>query len=154
MRRCSNCIVSVVWSWVHFGKLANPNSRPNNTYGKGRPTQGQGYSKNGYNPKPGERTIEGYVKNNVSPNAELKLKTNSAGFNSHNGESGGVFKMFGSNSHGGVKPHVHQPYRNVSPTGDIYGGPASGKVGSGLIDFPNTIDIKHLYQYLENGKYR
>ena len=75
--------------------MANPNSRPNNTYGQGRPTQGKGYSKNGYNPKPGERTIEEYVKNNVSPNAEVSLYTDAKGFNNV-GNIGGEFKRFGT----------------------------------------------------------
>ena len=111
-------------------------------------------SDKGYKPQPNERTFEGYVKNNVSTNAEVKLRTDSAGFNNHNGETGGTFKMFGSNSHGDIEPHVHQPYRNVSPTGAVYGGTASGKIGAGWIDTPNNADIKHLYQYLENGMYR
>ena len=35
----------------------------------------------GYNPKPGERTIEGYVKKNT--NLEISLDTNSLGFNNN-----------------------------------------------------------------------
>ena len=35
----------------------------------------------GYKPKPGERTLDGYVKNSVSTDAELSLSTNSSGFN-------------------------------------------------------------------------
>ena len=120
-----------------------------------RPTHGQGFSDKGYNPKPGERTFDGYIKNNVSPEAELNLFTNSQGFNDSNGKVGGVFKRFGAKSHGGISPHVHQPYRNVNPkTGYVYGGAHDGKTGSGLIDGPTARDIKHLYQYLENGKYR
>lgn len=121
----------------------------------GRPVQGQGYSDRGYNPKPGERTLNGYVKNNVSPDAELKLFTDSSGFNNNNGNVGGMFKRFGVDSHGGISPHVHQPYRNVNPrTGYVYGGTYEGRTGPGLIDYPTTGDINHLYQYLVNGKYR
>ncbi|MCR5609159.1 MAG: hypothetical protein K6G26_08865 [Lachnospiraceae bacterium] len=40
------------------------------------PNSGQGFSPNGYNLQPGERTLNGYVKNNASP--EVSLHTNSA----------------------------------------------------------------------------
>ena len=136
------------------GKLANPNSRPNNTYGQGRPTQGQGYSKNGYNPKPGERTIEGYVKNNVSPNAEVSLYTDAKGFNNV-GNIGGEFKRFGTvpGRHGISGAHVHQPMRNINIfTGEIRGGVFNPKKGIG-VNSPNRVDIKQLYQFLFNEKY-
>ncbi|MBQ7429211.1 MAG: RHS repeat-associated core domain-containing protein [Butyrivibrio sp.] len=36
------------------------------------PNSGQGFSPNGYNPQPGERTLNGYVKNNASPEGILQ----------------------------------------------------------------------------------
>lgn len=48
-----------------------------------------GFDDRGYKPKPGERTLDGYVKNNVSTDAELSLSTNSSGFNNHDGITGG-----------------------------------------------------------------
>ena len=101
----------------------------------------------------GERTFENFVKNNVSPNAEVNLRTSSAGFNNHDGTIGGVFKRIGNRVHGGVSPHVHQPFRNVAPNGNIYGSVGS-RTGNGGLTFPNARDVKQLYQYLFNGKYR
>ena len=109
--------------------------------------------KKGYTPTPGERTLNGYVNQNVSPKAEIKLRTNSAGFNSHDGVTGGVFKRFGVNSHGGISPHVHQPYMNTAPNGNVYGNVYRSNVGIGRIWYPDTRDIKQLYQYIVNGKY-
>ena len=130
--------------------LANPNSRPNNTYGQGRPTQGQGYSKNGYNPKPGERTVEGYVKNNAQ--IEQSLHTKSGGFNNL-GKNGGEFKRFGGNSgHGIDGPHVHQPQRNILPDGGIKGG-VGRRTFKGGVTSPSSADVKQLYEFLFNGKY-
>ena len=123
------------------------------TYSSGRPTQGQGFSNNGYNPQPGERTFEGYIRNNVSADAELSLHTNSAGFNNNNGNIGGNFKRFGVNSHAGISPHVHQPIRNAAPNGNIYGGVGS-KTANGGVTVPTRKDIKQLYDYLNNGKYQ
>jgi len=146
-------MIAVIRRFYHVRNQGNI-SCPKGTSGASRSTQGQGVSKNGYNPKPGERTLEGYVKNNVSPHAETKLVTKSSGFNNHNGQTGGVFKMFGSNSHGGVSLHVHQLKWNMNyNTGDIYGGIHKSKIGEGLIDLPNVTDVNHLYQYLENGTY-
>ncbi|ONK25451.1 hypothetical protein BVE84_08260 [Streptococcus azizii] len=107
----------------------------------------------GYKPQPGERTFEGYLKNNVPIDVEVKLHTDSADFNSNNGMVGGQFKRFGSDSHAGLSPHVHQPQRNVSPTGDIYGGVGS-KTSNGSVTSPGSKDVKQLYDYLNNGKYR
>ena len=104
----------------------------------------------GYKPQPGERTFEGYVKNNADP--EISLYTDSSGFNNNKGTVGGEFKRYGANSHGGVSPHVHQPQRNVAPNGNIYGSVGS-KTGNGGVTSPNSKDIKQLYEYLENGKY-
>ena len=84
---------------------------------------------------------------------EVKLYTSSAGFNSNNGNIGGQFKRFGSDSHAGLSPHVHQPQRNVTPTGDIYGGVGS-KTSNGGVTSPGSKDVKQLYDYLNNGKYR
>lgn len=109
--------------------------------------------KKGYAPKPGERTLKGYVNNNVSSKSELSLKTNSAGFNKHDGSIGGTFKRFGVNSHGGISPHVHQPYVNIAPNGNVYGNVYRSGIGIDRIWYPNTRDVKQLYQYLFNGKY-
>ncbi len=97
----------------------------------------------GYKPQPGERTFEGYVKNNVSTDAEVNLYASSAGFNSNNGNIGGQFNRFGSDSHAGLSPHVHQPQRNVTPTGDIYGGVGS-KTSNGGITSPGSKDVQTL----------
>lgn len=51
----------------------------------GRPNSGQGFLQKGYNPAPGERTLNGYVKQNANP--EIPLHTDSAGFN-NNGSIG------------------------------------------------------------------
>ncbi|KXU03527.1 hypothetical protein SORDD24_01704 [Streptococcus oralis] len=107
----------------------------------------------GYRPRLGERTFDGYVKNTVSIDTELKLYTNSPGFNSNNGVIGGQFKRFGSGSHGGLSPHVHQPQRNVAPNGNIYGTVGS-KTTNGGVTKPEAKDIKQLYDYTNNGKYR
>ena len=107
----------------------------------------------GYRPGPGERTFDGYVKNTVSIDTELKLYTNSPEFNSNNGVIGGQFKRFGIGSHGGLSPHVHQPQRNVAPNGNIYGTVGS-KTTNGGVTKPEAKDIKQLYDYTNNGKYR
>ena len=60
----------------------------------GRPTRGQGFWEKGYNPKPGERTLIGYVEQNANP--EISLYTDSARFNNSNGNIGGQFKRFGA----------------------------------------------------------
>ena len=86
---------------------------------------------------------------------ETKLFTNSKGFNTNPKNTNGQFKRFGVDGHGPQLPevHVHQSTRNVSPkTGIIYGGQGT----TPLVDvtFPNNKDIKQLYEYLNNGKYR
>ncbi len=48
----------------------------------------QGFSPNGYNPQLGERTLDGYVRNNTNP--EISSTTQSAGFNNNNGNVSGV----------------------------------------------------------------
>ena len=119
-----------------------------------KPNQGQGFSPKGYIPKNEERTLQGYVNQNVSQSAEVSLYTKSSEFNNV-GAVGGEFKRFGtvSGRHGIVGPHVHQPIRNVNKvTKEIRGGAFNAKKGVG-VDSPNRYDIKHLYQYLENGKY-
>lgn len=99
-----------------------------------------------------ERTFSGYVRGYCNP--EITLNTSSSGFNNHDGECGGAFKRFGSDSHGGVSPHVHQPQRNVDPaTGNVYGG-TGRKTADGGVTSPSARDVKDLYQYLNNGKYR
>jgi RHS repeat-associated protein len=117
-------------------------------------TKGQGFSSKGYNPQPGERTFDGYVKKNVNSEAELSLKTDSAGFNNNSKGVGGEFKRFGTESHGGVSPHVHQPVRNVNiKTGEVYGGTFNPSTKTGGVTSPGAKDIKQLYQHLNNGKY-
>ena len=114
-----------------------------------KPNQGQGFSSKGYNPQPGERTFEGYVKQISDP--EISLYTKSSGFNNNPKGTGGQFKRFGANEHYGLAPHVHQPVRNVTPNGMIFG--KTGKdVGIDVFS-PNKKDIKQLYEYLNNGKY-
>ncbi len=115
----------------------------------GRPNSGQGFSPKGYNPKPVERTFNGYVKQNANP--EVALYTKSAGFNNSRGNVGGQFKRLGAEEHYGLSPHVHQPIRNVAPNGTIYG--KTGKtVGVDTLS-PGPKDVKQLYEYLNNGKY-
>lgn len=120
-------------------------------YIKGNPT-GKISSK-GYRPQPGERTLDGFVKNNVSTEAEVKLYTNSSGFNNVS-TSGGQFKRFGSGSHADVEPHVHQPIRNQISGTNFIRGVTGSRTGNGGVTSPNRQDIKHLYDYLFNGKYR
>ena len=114
-----------------------------------KPNQGQGFSSKGYNPQPGERTFVGYVKQTSDP--EISLYTKSSGFNNNPKGTGGQFKRFGANEHYGLAPHVHQPVRNVTPNGMIFG--KTGKdVGIDVFS-PNKKDIKQLYEYLNYGKY-
>lgn len=113
---------------------------------------GEIYTK-GYKPQPGERTLEGFMNNNISIDKEIPLHTNSPGFNNNSNGVGGQFKRFGVDSHGGVQPHVHQPTRNVAPNGNTYGGTGS-KTSNGGVTPPTTKDIKQLYDYLFNGKYK
>ena len=114
----------------------------------------RGHSPKGYNPKPGERTLNGYVKNNVSVHKEIALKTKSSKFNNAKGAKGGTFKLIGSSSHANISPHVHHPKRNVNKkTGVIYGR-IGEKTKDGGVTYPTKRDVKQLYQYLNNGKYR
>ena len=111
-----------------------------------------GYSTKGYNPKAGERTLNGYVEKYANP--EISLHTNSAGFNNNNGNVGGNFKRFGAGSHGGVSPHVHQPQRNKNlKNGNTYGSVGT-KTSNGGVTSPTNKDVKQLYEHLNNGKYR
>ena len=119
-----------------------------------KPNHGQGFSRKGYFPKPGERTFEGYVKAMVSVDAELSLYTKSKGFNNVD-EIGGEFKRFGTKPgrHGIAGVHVHQPIRNVKlETGEIRGGVFNPQKGIG-VEPPKRLDIKQLYQFFFNGKY-
>ena len=103
----------------------------------------------GYKPQPGERTFEGYVKNNAAP--EVTLYTKSPGFNNNNKGVGGQFKRLGAEEHYGLALHVHQPIRNVTPNGMIFG--RTGKtVGVDTLS-PSKKDVKQLYEYINNGKY-
>ena len=119
-----------------------------------KPNHGQGFSRKGYFPKPGERTFEGYVNNNVPQNRETKLFTHSSGFNT-NVQSDGHFKRFGTkpNQHGIIGPHVHQPTRNINPNNGVITGKPGTKTKNGGVTVPRAKDIKQLYEYLENGKY-
>ena len=117
----------------------------------GRPNSGQGYSRNGYNPKPGERTLKGYVEQTANP--EISLYTESAGYNNNNGNTGGQFKRLGAESGHGINgPHVHQPLRNVAPDGSVFGDVGS-KTKNGGVTSPTVKDVKQLYEYINNGKY-
>lgn len=91
-----------------------------------RPTHGQWFSDKGYNPKLGERTFDGH------------------------------FKRFGTepNQHGIEGPHVHQPTRNINPNNGIITGKSDSKTKNGSVTVPEAKDIKQLYEYLINGKYR
>ena len=97
--------------------------------------------------------MEGYVQENVPKGKEIGLNTSSAGFNNNIGDVGGQFKRFGSESHGGVSPHVHQPTRNVDRNGNVYGSQGR-KTKNGGVTSPTNKDVSQLYQYLNNGKYR
>ncbi|WP_412860550.1 hypothetical protein [Cytobacillus horneckiae] len=111
----------------------------------------KGLATRGYKPKPGERTFEGFVKNNVPVDKETSLHTNSPGFNTSPQNANGQFKRFGTDSHGGLSPHVHQSTRNVNPkTGEIFGGQGR-KTGNGGVTPPGKRDVTQLYQYLYNG---
>ena len=112
-------------------------------------TSSKGFSLTGYTPQLGERTIVGYVRNNATP--EVSLTTNSVNFNNANGCIGGEFKRIGAGTHAGISPHVHQPVRNVSPTG-TYGGVGS-KTSNGGVTSPTAKDVKQLYEYVNNQKY-
>lgn len=110
-----------------------------------------GFANKGYRPKPGERTLKGFVRNNVSSKKEINLYTKSAKFNNH-GSKGGAFKRIGNGSHAGLNPHVHQPRRNVK-NGTIRGGVGSKTKNRG-VTYPTRRDVKQLYSYLYNNKYR
>ena len=127
-----------------------PNAETIGNVKKGdKSTVGQ-WDSRGYHPKPGERTLKGYVNQHAAP--EIKLITNSSGFNNHDGVTGGEFKRFGADPHGGISPHVHQPRRNVKPNGEIYGSVGT-KTRNGGVTSPTPKDVKQLYEYLVNGKY-
>ena len=117
--------------------------------GAGGGTSSKGFSSTGYTPQLGERTITNYIKNNATP--EVSLTTNSTSFNNANGRTGGEFKRIGAGTHAGISPHVHQPIRNVAPTG-IYGGVGT-KTSNGGVTAPTAKDAKQLYDHLNNGKY-
>ena len=125
--------------------------RVDDRYTVPKPNHGQGFSKKGYFPEPGERTFEGYVLRHADP--EISLYTRAEGFNNNVGNVGGEFKRFGAASHGGVSPHVHQPQRNISPNGNIY-GLVGRKTADGGVTYPRAKDIKQLFEFLNNGKYR
>ena len=115
----------------------------------GKGTSSKGFSSTGYTPQSGERKIDGYVSNNATP--EVSLTTKSVNFNNANGSIGGEFKRIGAGTHAGISPHVHQPVRNVAPTG-IYGGVGT-KTSNGGVTSPTAKDVKQLYEYVNNQKY-
>ena len=123
--------------------------RIKNLVNKNKVNHGQGFSNKVYNPQPGERTFDGYVKQTSDP--EIALYTKSTGFNNQNGEVGGQFKRFGANSHYGLSPHVHQPTRHVDGKGIVHG--RTGKTVGVDTLLPDRNDVKQLYQYLNKGKY-
>ena len=123
--------------------------RGDDRYTVPKPNHGQGFSKKGYFPEPGERTFEGYVLRHADP--EISLYTKAEGFNNSKGVAGGKFKRLGAQAHYKLSPHVHQPTRHIAPDGTIYG--KTGKtVGIDTL-LPDKRDIKQLYEYLNNGKY-
>ena len=131
--------------------LKRKNALPPKSVIKGNPPpKDVGLSNRGYRPKPGERTFKGFVKNNVSPEKELSLNTSSLRFNSSGPTE---FKRFGVNSHAGLAPHVHQPLRNVLPSGTIK-GVVGKKTKNNGVTTPGKHDVSQLYDYLINGKYR
>lgn len=133
------------------GGIQNVRANKGGSATVGRPNSGQGFSQKGYNPAPGERTLNGYVKQNANP--EIPLYTDSAGFN-NNGSIGGQFKRLGAEpGHGINGPHVHQPLRNVAPDGSIFGDVGS-KTKNGGVTFPKPKDVKQLFEFLVNEKYR
>lgn len=85
---------------------------------------------------------------------ETKLYTKSSGFNTNPKNIGNQFKRFGIDGHGPQLPevHVHQPTRNVSPNGTIYGGQGTNPLKN--VTLPGRRDVKQLYEYLNNGKYQ
>ena len=85
---------------------------------------------------------------------ETKLYTKSSGFNTNPKNIGNQFKRFGIDGHGPQLPevHVHQPTRNVSPNGTIYGGQGTKPLEN--VTLPGRRDVKQLYEYLNNGKYQ
>lgn len=98
-----------------------------------------------------ERTLKGYVENNAK--IEISLRTDSSGFNSLANE-GGEFKRFGAESRHGIDgPHVHQPLRRILPNGQVKGGVGRKTIDNGVTS-PSEKDVKQLYDYLNNGKYR
>ena len=128
--------------------------RVDDRYTAPKPNHGQGFSKKGYFPEPGERTFEGYVNNNVPQNVETKLFTHSSGYNT-NPRNDGHFKRFGTepNKHGIIGSHVHQPTRNINPNNGVITGKPGTKTKNHGVTIPRAKDIKQRYEYLENGKY-
>lgn len=68
----------------------------------------------------------------------------------------GHFKRFGTqpNQHGIEGSHVHQPTRNLNPQNGIITGKPGSRTKYGDVTIPGAKDIKQLYDYLFNGKYR
>ena len=108
----------------------------------------------GYRPKPGERTLEGFVNNHVSQEAEVSLYTNSKSFNNVKAGSS-EFKRFGSKPglHGIKGSHVHQPIRNCRPNGEIH-TTLGRKTKDGSVGSPTKKDVSQLYDHLFNEKYK
>ncbi|MBB5352681.1 RHS repeat-associated protein [Haloferula luteola] len=102
----------------------------------------------GVRPAAGTRTLEGYVQQTAAQ-AEVGLYTKSPGFDVTAGST--QFKRFGSGSHGGLSPHVHQPLRNMTPRGAR--GTTGTKTKNGGVTKPSRKDVKQLYDHVENGKY-
>ncbi len=122
---------------------------PHEGKNRGQSNSGQGFSQKGYNPQEGERTLNGYVKQNANP--EVALYTKSEQFNNSRGNAGGQFKRLGAEEHYGLSPHVHQPVRNIAPNGTIYG--KTGKTVGVDTLYPSSKDVKQLYEYFNNSKY-
>ncbi len=111
-------------------------------------TRAGGLETRGYKPSPGERTLDGYVKQNAAQR-EIGLYTDSAAFDFTPGST--QFKRFGADSHAGLSPHVHQPIRNMTPNGPR--GTTGTKIKNDGVTKPTQKDVKQLYENLNNGKY-
>ena len=116
-----------------------PPAAPNADVPKGVAPKG-GLETRGYKPKPGERTIEGYVENSVkNANGEITV-IRPSGQETIRVGPGGRHRIAG--------PHTHPTYSNPIPNG-------SRRIGVSNSARPvNSKDASELYKALESGSYR